>query len=111
MPPSLELPDQLILSFETFPPLPSTEYPDVKPEPFLKMKNSYASTTVSTCPSAVMLTALLALLLPLTAVTVHVPAEGITNRALPVVSVAVSVTLPFEQVQTLPEGYVTSITA
>lgn len=72
---------------------------------------SNVSVTVSTCPSAVIDAVLLVLLLPLTAVTVHVPAEGITNSALPVVSFAVSVTLPFEQVQTLPEGYVTLIIA
>ena len=58
-----------------------------------------------------MLTALLALSLPLTAFTVHVPAEGITNIALRPVPFAVSVSVPFVQVQTLPEGYVTPMTA
>jgi hypothetical protein len=50
-------------------------------------------------------------LLPLTAVTVHVPAEGITNSALPVVSFAVSVFTPSVQVQVEPVGYVTPMTA
>ena len=56
-------------------------------------------------------TVLLVLLLPLTAVTVHVPAEGITNIALPLVSFAVIVSVPFVHVQTLPEGYVTPMAA
>ena len=75
------------------------------------MKNSYTSSTVSTCPSAVIDTALLVLLLPLTAVTVHVPAKGITNSALPPVPFAVSVFEPLVQVQVDPAGYVTPITA
>jgi hypothetical protein len=60
------------------------------------------TSTVSTCPSAVILTLAVFERLPRIVVIVHVPLLLTMNVTFPDVSGAVSVLLPFEQVQVAP---------